>query len=193
MTSKLFVTNLSASSTLSSVRQCFAVCGEVVDVEFLAERSGRPASAAYVTLATGAAAARAVNELHGALLHDRMLVITVAPGSTTRDRRVKTKPEAAASVQIAQQYRDRHGMFYELDSAGLPLTLKFVFPQNDGDAWRVQAATKGEQLGDVEASALSRELALTALSEQCGRSPTSVLAGVRWLEVADALRSVRAI
>jgi hypothetical protein len=193
MTTKLYVTNLSTLATLSSLRQFFNAYGEVVDVEFLAERGARPTGAAYVTMASGASASRAVDSLHGTMLHDRVLLVSVAPGSSLSDRKAKTPKEPPSAVRIAQQYRDRHGMFYELDSAGLRVTLKFVFPQHEGDAWRVQAAAAGEQLGDVEAAAHTREQALTALSEQCGPSSSSQLAGVLWPEVAAVLKSVRAI
>lgn len=189
MTSKLYVTNMSELATLASVRQFFNACGEVVDVEFLAERSSRPASAAYVTMATGASAARAVERLDGAVLHGRRVLVSAAPGSSDLQRSGKAKPAVAPGVRIVQQYRDRHGMFYELDSESVRLTLKFVFPEHEGDAWRVQAAVAGEQLGGIEASAHSREQAFTALSHLS----SATLADVQWLEVATALRSVRAM
>lgn len=192
MTSKLYVTNLSASATLTSVRQRFNACGEVVDVEFLTERTASPTSAAYVTMATGASALKAVDALHGTMLHDRMLLVSVAPGSGASARKGERKVDAASGVHITQQYRDRHAMSYELDSAGSRLTLTFAFPEHDGAAWRLRAAIAGEQLG-VEASAHSRELAYMALSEACEHSAGSRLASVHWLEVAAALRSVRAI
>lgn len=89
MTTKLYVTNLSASATLTSVRQFFAACGEVVDVEFLAERSSRPTSAAYVTMATGASAARAVETLHGAELHNRRALVSPAYAAAEPARRAR--------------------------------------------------------------------------------------------------------
>jgi len=192
MTAKLYVTNLSASATLSSLRQRFNAYGEVVDVEFLAERSARPTSAAYVTVATGASASKAVDALHGAMLHDRMLLVTVAPGSRAAARKGESKLDAASGVHTTQQYRDRHATSYEL-SAGSRLTLTFAFPEHDGAAWRLRAAIAGEQLADVEASAHSRDLAFMALSEACEHSASSQLAAVHWLEVAAALRSVSAI
>ncbi|HVY28239.1 MAG TPA: RNA-binding protein [Polyangiaceae bacterium] len=192
MTTKLYVTNLSDLATLTSLRQFFTACGEVVDVEFLAERSFRPTSAAYVTMATGASAARAIETLHGAELHGRKVLVSVAPGAA-EPRREKPKPQPLPGVRIAQQYRDRHGMFYELDSAGLRLTLKFLFPEHEGDAWRVQAAAAGEQLGSIEGCADSRERAFTALSERCAHSSVAALGGIEWLEVAVALRAVRAM
>lgn len=193
MITKLYVTNLSVSATLSSVRQRFNACGEVVDVEFLVERSARPTSAAYVTMATEASALKAVDALHGAMLHDRMLLVTVAPGSRASARKGESKVGAASGVHITQQYRDRHAMSYELDSAGSRLTLTFAFPEHEGAAWRLRAAIAGEQLGDVQASAHSREVAFMALSEACEHSAGSQLAAVHGLEVAAALRSVRAI
>lgn len=193
MVSKLYVTNLSASETLASVRQRFTECGKVVDVAFLTERNTGATSAAYVTMATGASALKAVHALHGSVLHDRILLVALAPGSNPSARIAEPKVDAAPGARITQQYRDRHGLSYELDSAGSRLTLTFMFPDHQGAAWRVRAAIMGEQLGYVEASAESRELALTALGELCGDSSTSLLAGILWLDVAGALRAVRAI
>jgi hypothetical protein len=144
-------------------------------------------------MATSASATRAIDKLHGVMLHDRMLLVSQAPGAATPDRKAKAKGDSEAVVRIAQQYRDRHGMFYELDSAGLRVTLKFVFPRDENDSWRVQATAAGELLGDVEATAHSRELAFAALTQQCEQAPDSALARVHWLEVAAALKSVRAI
>lgn len=192
MTTKLYVTNLSTEATLTSVRQLFNACGEVVDVEFVAERRAALTSAAYVTMATGASALKAVDSLHGAMLHDRRLLVAVAQGSSASERKRGPKVDPS-SVRITQQYRDRHGMSYELDSAGPRLTLTFVFPEPEGADWRVRAALTGEQLGDVEASGHTRELALTALGELCSQSPSSQLSTVNWVDVAAALKSVRAI
>jgi RNA recognition motif. (a.k.a. RRM, RBD, or RNP domain) len=194
MTSKLYVTNLSTMATLSSVRQFFSACGEVVDVEFLTERSARPVAAAYVTMATGPSAARAVDSLHGAMLHDRTLLVSMAPGANTNTYERKTKAKADPdAVRIAQQYRDRFAMFYELDCASLRVTLKFMYPSDPNGTWRVQATTAGEPVGGVEATASSRELAFAAMTEQCALAPSSPLAQVRWLEVAAALKAVRAL
>lgn len=193
MTNKLHVTNLSASATLASVRQLFNGCGEVADVEFLVERNARPTSAAYVTMKTGASAQRAVHQLHGALHQDRVLLVSVAAGSNfSSDRKAKAKLEAGPEARISRQYRDRNGMSCELDSAGVRLTLTFVFPEHEGATWRMRAAVSGEGATE-EASGHSRELAFTALSERCGASSCSPLAAVQWSEVAAALRSVRAI
>jgi len=39
MSSRLYVSNLSRAATLSNIRQLFSGCGDVLDVEFVAERS----------------------------------------------------------------------------------------------------------------------------------------------------------
>jgi len=58
MCSKLFVSNLSQAATLADLRELFGRCGEVLEVDFAAERSSRSSpSAAMVTMATAAAAA----------------------------------------------------------------------------------------------------------------------------------------
>jgi hypothetical protein len=193
MTNKLHVTNLSASATLASVRQLFNGCGEVADVEFLVERNARPTSAAYVTMTTGAGAQRAVHQLHGARHQDRVLLVSVAAGSSfSSDRKAKEKV-ADPGARISRQYRDRNGMSCELDSAGVRLTLTFVFPEHEGETWRLRAAVSGQEVAEEEATGRSRELAFTALSERCKASSLSPLAAVQWPEVAAALRSVRAI
>lgn len=194
MTNKLHVSNLSASATLANVRQLFNGCGEVADVEFLVERNARPTSAAYVTMTTGAGAQRAVHQLHGTRHQDRVLLVSVAAGSSfSSDRKAKAKVDAGPGARISRQYRDRAGMSCELDSAGVRLTLTFVFPEHEGATWRLRAAVSGENVAEEEATGHSRELAFTALSERCKASSLSPLAAVQWLEVAAALRSVRAI
>jgi hypothetical protein len=192
MTSKLYVTNLSAMATLSSVRQFFSACGEVVDVEFLTERSSRPVASAYVTMATGPSAARAVDSLHGAMLHDRTLLVSIAANGSGYERKPKERPDAD-TVRVAQQYRDRHAMFYELEFAGERVTLKFYHPSDAQAPWRVEATVAGDVVGSAEATAPSRELAFAALTEQCALAPGSALARIRWPEVAAALKSVRAL
>ena len=58
---KLHVTNLSSSATLANLRELCRAAGDVLDVEFAAERipGGRPSSA-FVTMATASAAEEAV-------------------------------------------------------------------------------------------------------------------------------------
>jgi hypothetical protein len=181
---------------LSNVRQFFDACGDVVAVEFVAERSpGRLATSAYVTMATTTGAKEAVRTLHGRLFHDRSVMVTLGHGSESGSREDRKRKESPASVSMAQQYRDRHGMIYELDCEGLRLTLRFFFPEEGGnDARRVEATTnQGAQLV-VEATAPTRELALAAVAEAWGRLPAEPPAPtLDWTKIAAVLRVVRAV
>jgi RNA recognition motif-containing protein len=190
MQTKLYVTNLSRLATSSSVRQFFGACGDVVEVEFLAERSLRPVSAAYVTMATGAGAALAVSKLHGTLLHDRSLMISVASGQKEGPSAQRAKAGPVGFV-ITQQYRDRHGMSYELECAGRRLTVRFLFPEED-PAWRAQVHL-GSGTDPVEATAATRELAFNAVVAAWRPLANLPAADVPWAEVIAALKSVRAI
>ena len=194
MTTKLYVTNLSRSATLASLRQFFGACGDVVDVEFLAERNSRPVSAAYVTMASEVAAARAVSKLHGSLLLDRSIMVTVASDDQTHRPRETAKANSSAPhVRIAQQYRDRHGMSYDLDCTGQRLTLRFLFPVEPEQAWRVQATADADLSNAVEATASTRELALDGVAKACDETHTGRWQAIRWVDVAAALKVVRAI
>lgn len=193
MPTKLYVTNLSRSATLTSLRQFFGACGEVVEVEFLAERDSRPTSTAYVTMASPAAAALAVNKLHSRLLHDRSVMVSLAPGATGTEREGRAKAPAPPGVRMAQQYRDRHAMFYELDCSGLQLKLRFVFPEQQDQAWCVQAIADRDEASVVEASAPTRALAFEAVVKACELLAAPPWLPVRWPEVTEVLKTVRAI
>lgn len=189
---KLYVSNLSRLATSSSVRQHFGACGVVLEVEMLAERASTTPSAAYVTMATPAGAALAVDTLHGRLLHDRSLMVSLVLGEP--ESRSKAAAAAAAKstgVAVRQQYRDRHGMTYELDWLGQRLTFHFLFPTDD-HVCRVQART-GAGVDMVEAAAATRELALNAVAQACQARPDFSAGNVPWEEVAHALKSVRAV
>jgi hypothetical protein len=196
LSTRLYVSNLSTSATLSSVRQFFGACGEVVDVEFVAERNpGRRPSSAYVTMATRGAAEQAVSKLHSRLLHDRSVMVSLAHGGDNNDRPERKPKASPAAVAIAQQYRDRHGMTYELDCLGLSLTLRFFFPPEVGEGeHRVVAHTSQAPQLVVEATAHTRELALAAVADAWRQLPAEQAAPVLdWALVVTALQAVRAV
>lgn len=195
MSTRLYVSNLSTSATLSSVRQFFGACGEVVDVEFVAERSpGRRPSSAYVTMATRGAAEQAVSKLHSRLLHDRSVMVSVAHGGDSSDRPERKPKASPVAVSIAQQYRDRHGMTYELDCSGLSLRLRFFFPAETGGEHRLEAHTSQAPQLVVEATAPTRELALAAVAEAWRQLPAEQGAPLLdWALVVTALQAVRAV
>lgn len=192
---KLYVTNVSTLATLADLRQLFRVVGEVVAVEFAAERGqGARATSAYVTMATLDGAEAAVRRLHGRLFHDRSVMVALAPQSESAGGRAAVAPPSKVGVSVQQQYRERHAMVYELDCSGLRLSLRFFFPNEGASDQRVEArAIQGADFV-AEATAGTRGLALQAVADawkhpsDSGSSPE-----VDWEGVGVALKTVRAV
>jgi hypothetical protein len=200
MSTKLYVSNLSQSATVASVRELFGACGDVIEVQFAAERASRDAhSAAYVTMATSKAADKALKDLHGKLHRDRVLVINSFSGDTggSSDSGSRSSRKAApdeAKVLMTQQYRDRNGMTYELSCSGKLLTLRFVFPLDDTHDWQVEARLVPGPTSAVIVTAMTREKALLALVEASTATGSDLAdSGLDWEGVTKALRAVRAI
>lgn len=197
MPSKLYVSNLSQSATLSSMRQLFGTCGEVLEVEFAAERSPRGPSAAYVTMANSTGADRAVTSLHGRLHGDRTLMISrlagggsaSPPGQATRSAATKERP----GVAVTQQYRDRLALTYELSCSGKLLTLRFVLPPDDAHDWRIEARIMPGPSSPVTVEAMTREQAFRALVVACDAHDPPQDWQLDWEGVATALRAVRGL
>jgi RNA recognition motif-containing protein len=194
--SRLYVSNLSQSASLADLRQCFAACGEVIDVEMVPERGAyHSTSAAYVRMSTQAAAERAVASLHGTVLLGRSLVISLAPEQEARGRKREGKgAEPASNARITQQYRERLGMTYEITCHSARLTVRMFFPEAEEPArWRVEARTdRGESV--VEAKDVSRERALHAVAEAWRLLPSSASTPeLDWPAIAVALKAVRAL
>lgn len=191
------MSNLSQSATIVSLRELFASCGDVLDVEFAAARgaSDRP-SAAYITMGTPRGAEKAAHDLQGRMHGDRLLMVTRIFGDPDRARSVSdARPSATdpATVTLTQQYRDRHALTYELSCAGGLLTLRFLFPPDDAHDWQVEArVVPGSQVA-VTASAPTRERAFRALAEAWSNAPSEPGPGPDWEKVAAALRAVRAM
>jgi RNA recognition motif-containing protein len=201
MDNRLYVTNLSASASLASLRSCFAACGEVSDIEFAVERHApRAASSAFVTMACSADAEKAIRRLNGISLDGRSLMVTLLPGkanSGQRSEKGEGRRGAAATpptIAITQQYRERHNMTYELDCEGARLILRMFFPPDGASgAWRIEARCGGN--GEVvEKSAATRELALKEIAEAWQALVSSdSLQTFDWVAVTRALQGVRAI
>ena len=193
--SKLYVTNLSSSATLSNVRELFRGAGDVVEVEFAEERShgGRPSSA-FVTMATASGAEEAIRKLHGRLFHDRSVMVALAPeGRGDSARHAKAKP-ASVGVSVQQQYRERLGMAYELDCSGLRLTVRFFFQDDASKVQRVEVRATLRSDFVAEATAATRELALLAAAEVWKHPPGDAQAPeLDWAQVMTALKAVRAV
>jgi hypothetical protein len=200
MSSRLYVSNLSQTVTLANLRALFSNCGNVLEVEFAAERNSRSGvSAALVTMGTAAEAEKALHDLQGRVHCDRLLMITPFAGDPGRSptapgRAAKASAATEANVTLRQQYRDRHGMTYELDCSGKRLTLRFIFPTDDASGWQVEARIEPESGAVATGSALTREQAFRAMigdwDNVAGRSSTPQ---VDWEQVASVLRAVKAL
>lgn len=196
--SKLYVSNLSQAATLSSMRELFGTCGDVLNVEFAAERgSPRAPSAAYVTMASPLAADRAVSDLHGRLHCDRVLIISRVlgePNSFSDQSRPARKAPTEVRVAMTQQYRDRHASTYELSCSGRVLTLRFVFPLDDAHGWQVEARLVPGPPAAVTAGAMTREQAFQELVGAWSATDSQISpTDLNWEEVAVVLRAVRAL
>lgn len=189
--SRLYVSNLSQTATLTSLRQCFAACGDVIDVEMVPERgSYQSTSSAYVRMSTTAAAERAAANLHGTLLLGRSLVISHAHEAEPRGRKRDKGEEPVSRARITQQYRERMSMTYELSCDRAKLIVRMFFPDAETPSiWRVEART--DEQTAVDASAASRELALLAVGEGWKVAPNAP--ELDWPAIAAALKTVRAI
>ena len=79
MNTKLFVGNLSFDTTENDLRDMFAACGPVTEVNLVMDRvTGRPRGFAFVTMATAEAAQSAVQQLAGKSVGGRALTVNEA-------------------------------------------------------------------------------------------------------------------
>jgi hypothetical protein len=198
MPSKLYVSNLSQAATLSSMRELFSTCGEVLEVEFAAERGPRGPSAAYVTMATSTGAERALNALHGRIHVDRTLMISRLSGegvsaSPPGHAKGSSAAKERAAVTMTQQYRDRLALTYELTCSGRLLTLRFVFPPDDAHDWRIEARVIPGSSAPLTAGAMTREQAFRALIAAGDAHTQPEEWRLDWEGVAAALRAVRGL
>lgn len=201
MDRRLYVSNLGSDISLASLRRCFSACGDVVEIEFAAERSAsRASSAAFITMATSQAAEVAVRRLNGSVLEGRSLMVSTVPGSSNASapEGKGSKGKAAkgpAGIAIKQQYRERHNMTYELDAGGPRLTLRIYFPPDAGPVeWRIEARSGGEGGVVVDRSAPTKALALQAVAEAWqGLAADPPEPSLDWPAITRALHDVRAI
>jgi RNA recognition motif-containing protein len=88
MGNRLYVGNISFKATEEQVRSLFANIGEVVSFKLVTDaRTGKPKGFAFVEMASAGEAQQAIEVLHGSLLQDRPLSVTVANSQQPRERR----------------------------------------------------------------------------------------------------------
>jgi len=79
MNNKLYVGNLSFSTTENDLHDAFAAHGNVVEATLMVEReSGRPRGFGFVTMGSEEEAQKAIQALNGATLGGRPLTVNVA-------------------------------------------------------------------------------------------------------------------
>jgi len=89
---KLYVGNLSYSTTEDDLRELFSQAGAVTSVAIITDReTGRSKGFAFVEMDSAAAAQQAISQFNGSQLHDRTITVNVArpreerPGGGRRD------------------------------------------------------------------------------------------------------------
>ena len=79
MGKRLYVGNLSYSTTEADLRDAFAASGEVAEVKLVLDRdTGRPRGFGFVEMADDSAADSAINALNGTEFHGRNINVNVA-------------------------------------------------------------------------------------------------------------------
>jgi len=79
MSNRLYVGNLSYSTSQATLETTFASCGEVREVSMPTDReSGQPRGFAFVTMGSGQAADAAISQLNGSMLDGRSLKVNEA-------------------------------------------------------------------------------------------------------------------
>src|SRR6201989_2975736 len=79
MGNRLYVGNLSFSTTQASIEAAFAACGEVREVAMPTDReTGQPRGFAFVTMGNAQAANAAIAQLNGSMLDGRSLKVNEA-------------------------------------------------------------------------------------------------------------------
>ncbi len=88
MAKKLYVGNLSYTTTEDTLRELFAAVGEVESVNVITDRmSGRSKGFGFIEMATEAAAQAAISQLNGTTVDDRQVTVAEArPRKPRSDR-----------------------------------------------------------------------------------------------------------
>jgi RNA recognition motif-containing protein len=85
MGTRLYIGNLSFNTNPDSIRSQFESCGAVTDVHMVTDReTGRSRGFAFVTMGTEAEAAKAIQQMNGAMLDGRPLRVNEAEERPSR-------------------------------------------------------------------------------------------------------------
>ncbi len=79
MGTKLYVGNLSYSTTEDTIRNLFAQAGDIAEIAFIMDRdTGRPKGFGFVTMATEEGAQEAIRRFNGQTVDNRALTVNEA-------------------------------------------------------------------------------------------------------------------
>ena len=85
MGNRLYVGNLSFSTSQATIETAFAACGEVREVAMPTDReTGQPRGFAFVTMGNAQAATAAISQLNGLMLDGRSIKVNEAQERTQR-------------------------------------------------------------------------------------------------------------
>ncbi len=88
MEKKLYVGNISYSTTEDELKELFSKCGEVSSVKIITDpHTGRAKGFGFVEMTTEADAKKAIAELNGTMSADRTLTVAEAKPQQPRERR----------------------------------------------------------------------------------------------------------
>ncbi len=151
MTNMVYVANLPFETTEDALRVHFSTCGGVLDVQLGSARRTKARGVARVTMTSRGYADAAVEKLDRASFEGKELRVSHSP--------IHEEDRSRSAVRILQQFRERENMAYDLDCAGMPVTVR-IFPIDDG-RWRIEASSADAAVGvAVSAAGATRRDAL---------------------------------
>ncbi|XP_027080190.1 28 kDa ribonucleoprotein, chloroplastic isoform X2 [Coffea eugenioides] len=133
---KLFVLNLPWSFTVADIKNLFAECGTVTDVEIIKQKDGKNRGFAFVTMASGEEAQAAIKKFDSHELSGRIIRVELAKRFKKPSRsppevpsRGETRHKLYAS-NLAWKVRSSH--LKEFFSAYSPVSVRVVFDSPSG-------------------------------------------------------------
>jgi nucleolin len=166
MSNKLFVANLSWSMTEQELYQLFDAAGDVVSVRIPTDRdSGRPRGFAFVEMAAPDAAQSAIQLLHGKMVYDREMVVTIqdenksrpSGGSSSRGASAESSKLFVRNVAYSVTEQDLNELFAR---AGSVVSVKIP---TDRDTYQPKGFAFVEMASTVEAKTAITQLNGTTL------------------------------
>jgi len=199
MGTRLHVANLPHAPSAAALRAHFGRCGDVAEVEIVADRNpGSGRAAAFVRMVSEAGARRALDELDRSAFGGQILSVEQAPNGASSERRdakrdKEQQSEADAAARITLQFREPSNMTYELDCGGTTLVLRVFFQTEPGE-WRIVAqGSSAEDAPSAASTSVSRLESLRNIANACREGAVATLGRIDWGAVERAMTKVRAV